>query len=113
MAPRLGSRDPSLARWRAVFWGSHRHHPPAPRVVPAGGDFQHSAHRTNRKDGLVGAHEREDPFGFSRSPVRTRPRLLTGSLALPLAARFLFAAVQVPAALRWSNRRSDFLIELR
>ena len=41
-----------------------RHPPPAPRVVPAGGDFQHAAHRADRENGLVLSHEREDPFDF-------------------------------------------------
>src|SRR5687767_13492459 len=47
-----------------VLSGPDRHHPLAPRVVPAGGDFQHTAHRADREDGLVRAHEREDPFDF-------------------------------------------------
>jgi len=54
--------DPLLKLF--VLSGPHRHHPPPPRVVPAGGDFQHSAHRADREDGLVRAHEREDPFDF-------------------------------------------------
>lgn len=49
---------------------SRRHHPPAPRVVPAGGDFQHSAHRPDREQGLVRIYEEEDLFDvFSVSPA--------------------------------------------
>src|SRR5712692_196583 len=54
--------DPLLQLF--VLYRSHRHHALAPRVVPAGGDFQHAAHRADREEGLVRAHEREDPFDF-------------------------------------------------
>ena len=43
-----------LARWTAV-----------PRVVPAGGDLQHSAQGGDRMGGPVRRHEREDPEGIA------------------------------------------------
>src|ERR1041385_341542 len=49
---------------------SCRHHTPAPGVVPAGGDLQHSAHRPDREHGLVRVYEEEDLFDFfSVSPA--------------------------------------------
>jgi hypothetical protein len=36
----------------------------APRVVPAGGDFQHAAHRGDRMKGLMGGHELESFDGI-------------------------------------------------
>src|SRR4029078_2921991 len=49
---------------------SCRHHPPAPRVVPAGGDLQHSAHCADREHGLVRVYKEEDCFDFfSVSPA--------------------------------------------
>src|SRR5213593_2618459 len=47
-----------------VFSFSYADHPAAPRVVPAGGDFQHSAHRADREHGLVCTHEEEDFLDF-------------------------------------------------
>jgi hypothetical protein len=39
--------------------GARRRWPLTPRVIPAGGDFQHSAHRRNLVHGLIRAHEFE------------------------------------------------------
>src|SRR5207253_9180934 len=47
-----------------VLPGPYGDHPPAPRVVPAGGDFQHTAHRADREHGLVRVYEQEDRFDF-------------------------------------------------
>ncbi len=38
--------------------------PPAPRVVPAGGDLQHPAHARNRILGLMRSYELVDPDGI-------------------------------------------------
>src|SRR6266540_5031879 len=47
-----------------VFSLPYGDHSPAPRVIAAGGDFQHTAHRADRKHGLVRAYEEEDLFDF-------------------------------------------------
>ena len=58
-----------------------RQRPFRPRIVPAGGDAQHAAHRGHRVNGPVSLTNR-NPWTESRSsPERTRPLLLTGSPA--------------------------------
>jgi len=47
-----------------VLPGPYGDHPPVSSVVPAGGDFQHSAHRADREHGLVRVYEEEDRFDF-------------------------------------------------
>jgi len=52
-----------------------RRTPLYPRMITAGGDAQHSAHRGDRIVGLVIAHEPEPSVGSRSSPERTGPRL--------------------------------------
>ncbi len=77
----------SAANWRAPCAPAsakpHRqlHEPrrPAnPGVVARLGHVEHARHGGDREAGLILAHNRKSPAAPRRSPVQTRPRLLTG-----------------------------------
>ena len=80
-----------------------------PRVVSAGGDTQHPAHRGHRMFGLVALTSPKTSRAPCRSPEQTRPRLFLRSRAPREAGDSPDAAGEAPQPRCSSNRPHDAL----